>query len=1070
VTCARLRLIAVLFGTSSLGVPHGMAAQGISTATIRGAVRTEDGANVDGASVHVVNTASGFTLDTRVHRGRFLVHGLEVGGPYVIEVRHIGFVPQRSRPVSLTLGEALELEFVLQRVATQLERVQVNAQARGASLLGAGGTATIIRDSLVQQLPTLNRNFIDFVQLAPQVSTKIGFQRIGMSAAGANLRFNNYLINGAEEHFVNSNVSPAHNAGKSIPIDAVKEYQVLVAPYDVRYGNFAGALVNTVTQSGTNEFRGSTYAYWRNNRLARGALDSLRYERLQYGFSLGGPIVRDRIHFFIAPEIQSLTSPALGPYLGQPSSATSPVPVRETDVERFRTLMRAHGLTPGSGGFVEVENPLRNIFVRLDVAVPAWNSRAVAFLSDARAEDSQFSRVDTFYLSSSRQTGAAQLRLASIQLQSELPRIAGGHNELLISHLSDRSEQLPAVRQPLVRVLVPAAAGGFVPLNAGATELAQGVFRRSRATTVKDELTLSWGADHVLVLGLQAEGFRIKPGGVTGGYGVWTFSTLDDFERGVAERFELRRDFGSANALLRGGQYGVFAGDEWRAGERVSISLGIRADLLDLSGHAPYNAVVDSIFGRRTDEMPRERLHFSPRVGFTWDLFGTGRQKLRGGIGVFTGRPPLAWLRSALSSYGIGIGTLRCGSLPTDNGPPPPFQPDYLNPPTACATGPGLTTAPRGDVDLLDRNLQMARSLRASLAYERQLPWGWQATTEFLFTRYLSDFLFVNLNLQGPQAVDRFGRVLYGTIGPSGLLVKRRTDRFSEVIDLRNTSRNYSQQLSTRVERRFAQGIAASAAYSYSGMRDVQSPSRINTRGSVIWADARAVSGRHEDEKLGISLNDLPHRAVIAATWSSTRRHWPTAFSLFYVGESGSPFTYRAGGIGSLGDLNADGSNANDPIYVPLSALDTTEIRFTGRSDSVGADNSLAVQAQRQGKQQNALDAFIRQTPCLRRQRGRIMQRNSCREPWSHNTVASFRQAVPVAGRALEFELDVFNVLNLLNPRWGHYRIAVPQLLEHVGQTASGDPIFRFHAARPQWTTLRTESAFQLQLALRYRF
>jgi len=1070
-------VIAALWGDAFLGVPRGAGGQGISTVTIRGTVRAEDGSNVEGARVRVLNTATGFTFNTHAASGRFFLTGLDVGGLYVVEVRRIGFLPQRTSPLHASLGEPLDVQFVLKRSPVRLDQISVTAPETGVSR--GGGSETIIRDSLLHQLPTLNRDFLDFVQLAPQVSTKVGFQRGGMSAAGANLRFNNYLINGADEHFVNSNVSPAHNGGKSVPIDAVKEYQVLVAPYDVRYGDFAGALVNTATQAGTNELRGSAFVYWRNNRLARGgdaAPDSLRYERWVYGFSLGGPVVRDRVHFFLAPEFQRLTSPALGPYLGQPPNASPPVPVREADVARFAAIMRdKHGLAAGSGGYVEVENPLRNLFARIDGTIPQWNSRLIGFVSYTHGEASQLERFPRdFYLSSSMRTVAGQLRLTSLQFHTDVPR-AGAHNELLVSHSSDRVGQCPAVRQPLVRVDVPSTDGGTGSLVAGALEQAQGGFRRSEAIHVKDELTFPWGARHVLVLGMQAQRFRIQPAGVSGRYGAWTFSNLDSLERGIAERFELRRDSDSATTELRGGQYAAYAGDEWRAVERLSVTLGLRADLLAVKGHAPYNAAVDSLFGRRTDEMPRPRVHLSPRVGFTWDLSGTGRDRLRGGVGIFTGRPPLAWLHPALVNYGVGIGSLSCGFERLDVGPPPPFQPDYRKPPTACATGPSLTTAGRGAVNLLDRDLRMAQSLRASLAYDRRLPWDLVGTGELLVTRYVSDFMFVNLNLQPPKAMDRFARVMYATIGETGAPEPAvRSTLFSEVIDLQNTSQNYSHQLSVRLDKRVARGTAATASYTYSRTRDVQSPSRIGQSGLALWADARAVSGRHDDVVREISLNDVPHRVVAVLTYTAPWDHWSTGVSLYYVGESGSPFTYRSWGVGRKGDLNADGSNRNDPIYVPRSALDTAEIRFSGKSDAAGADTSLAGQAARERQQQIAFDSFVRRSPCLQRQRGRIMERNSCREPWSHTTIAAVRQAVPVGGRALEAELDVFNILNVLNADWGHYRTANPDILEHVGQTKgsaeTSQPIFHFNAARAGMTTLPTESAFQLQLALRYRY
>jgi hypothetical protein len=1076
-TCHSVTLISALAAVTILPVASSLLAQGTTTVAIRGTVRTSAGAVADGSRVVVLNTSTGFVVESEVRHGRFLVQGLEAGGPYAVIVDGLGFLPERREPVFLTLGEPLDLAFVLRPAPVPVDTLRAVA-AVFPRANAHGGPATTVPDSLVHRLPTLNRSFYDFVVLAPQVSTKIGFQRNGVSGAGANLRFNSFLINGAQERVVNGSVSAASNVGKSLPIDAVKEYQVLVAPYDARYGDFAGALINTVTKSGTNELEGSAFVYWRNDRLSRGGelAPSQPYERLQYGFSLGGPIVKDRVHFFVAPEFQRLTSPAPGPFVGQSAAATPPLPVSEADLARLEGIVGGYGLTPGSAGHVEIATPLRNLFARLDVALPGWSSRILGFVSYAGSEDEAFSRSapDTFALSSTRVTGAGGSRLTAIQLHTDLGRDGGGHNELLVSHSSDWMDFLPDARQPLLKVLVPGTSGDLVTVTTGAAERAQGRFGRAWSIRVKDELNHSWGPDHLLVLGAEVERFRSERGGVVGGYGTWTFSSLDSLAQGIAERFEIRRDFGSASVPLSGGQYAAYLGDEWRAGERLSVTMGIRADLLDIDGHAPYNALVDSIFGRRTDEMPGRRMHLSPRVGFTWDAFGTGRDQLRGGIGVFTGRPPLAWLHPALFNYGVGIGVLRCGSRPADAGLPPPFVPDYRTAPLACATGPALETAPLGDVDLLDRNLRLARSLRASLAWDRRLPWGLIATSEALVSRNLSDFLFVNLNLEGPQGVDRFGRVLYGTTSPGGLASPALRSDFSGVIDLRNTSRNYTYQLSTRVERRFAQGMAASVSYTFSRVRDVQSPSRVNMPGTALWADARAVSGHHDDPSQGISLNDLPHRLVAALTYTAPWPRWSTDFSFYYVGESGSPFTYLAGGAGGRGDLNADGSNANDPIYVPSDAFDPDEIVFSGRSDAAGSDNSPAAQADRVLAQQAAFEGFIERTPCLRRQRGGFVERNSCREPWSHTTIASIRQTIPLGARAVELELDVFNVLNLLNGDWGRYRVAAPRLLEHVGQTPAppeaAQPIFRFDTSRSDWTTLQTESAFQLQLAVRYRY
>ena len=1049
-------LVAVLTLTAAPGRGR---AQGVSSAAIGGAVTAADGRSVDGARVRAVNTATGFTTD----------YG-EPGGPYILAVEHPQYLPYLSAPASIVLGELQTHDVHLESTVLALDSLRVTAPSGAAA--GAAGGVTTVGETLLHALPTLDRRFQDFVVLAPQVSTKVGFGRTGVSAAGANLRFNSFLVNGADERMVNGSVSAGASIGRSVPIDVVKEYQVLVAPYDVRYGDFAGALINTVTHTGTNVLRGSLFTYWRNDRFARAAATTggSSYDRLQYGATLSGPLVRNRLHFIVAADLQQMTEPAPGPYADRPES----LPVAPSDLERLDAILRSrYGLVGGSAARVLNRTPLHNIFARVDGTLPAWRTRATAFFTVANTAETEFTRrasPDTFALSSYQFAAEQAIRMAALQVHTNLPR---AHNEFMVSMIVDRQERVPAVRQPLVRVLLTGLAGGQTIVPTGAASLAHGTFGRARSVRVRDELTIPWRSQHVLALGAQLERFDIRRGGVQGGYGVWTFVGLDALEDGAAYRYELRTDFGTGSTPLGGWQYAAWLGEEWRAADRLTFTFGVRADQLNIEGRAPYNPAVDSIFGRRTDAMPRPRMHLSPRIGFAWDL-ASERDRLRGGAGVFTGRPPLAWLVPVRANNGAGTGDLRCGFQHGDRGHPPAFVTDYRTPPTQCETGLPLSAPANGDVDLAARDLRMARSLRASLAWERQLHQSVTTTLEVVGTRYLSDFMFVNLNLPPPRSPDRFGRVTYGTFNVLGETDSVRVSPFAQVIELRNTSRNHSLQVSARIERQTAHGVGGALSWTYSRVRDVQSPSRTNLRGIAMWADARAVSGRHDDHATGISLNNIPHRAVAAFTYRAKRTRWATQLAVYWIGESGGPFTYTAG-IGGRGDLNADGSNANDPIYVPRSAADPAEILFQPFTRTVrNTDGTSSIDTIGTAQQAAEFDRFVDRSPCLRRQRGRILERNSCREPWSHTTMMSVRQAIPAPRGTLEAELDVFNVLNLLNGAWGQYRTAVPGLLEHVahipGPPETAQPIFRFDSARPTWQTLPTESAFQLQLALRYRF
>jgi hypothetical protein len=245
------------------------------------------------------------------------------------------------------------------------------------------------------------------------------------------------------------------------------------------------------------------------------------------------------------------------------------------------------------------------------------------------------------------------------------------------------------------------------------------------------------------------------------------------------------------------------------------------------------------------------------------------------------------------------------------------------------------------------------------------------------------------------------------------------------------------------------------AAYTYSRSRDVQSLTNVSAVAPFdIWASGRPLSTKHDDLSTGVSSFEIPHRVILGATYAAPWRRWKTDISLYYIGESGTPFTYNDSSA-DLGDLNADGTSANDPIYVPRDATNPTEILLDSAAEGP------------------ALEQFIRNTSCLRRQRGTIVARNSCRGPWVHTSNASLRQSLQqIGGHDVSVQLEVFNFLNLLNPSWGLFRVPNERILQHVRQTAgpSPQPVFYFNAATAGTSTQNLESGYQLQLSLRYSF
>ena len=343
-----------------------VAAQGITTAAIRGAVRAENGADVDGTPVRVVNLATGYRSETKVRDGSFLIQGLETGGPYTVEVQRIGFAPQADTIPYLSLGNRPKIDFVLVAVAARLDRVIVKADNVDAPSAPGRGVGTSISDSTLRRLPTLNGDMYDFLRTVPQVGT-----RFGLSGGGAAFRFNQYFIDGLSDRVLQTSGNGAGavtltSSNRTISLEAVKEYQVLLSPFDPRYGDFTSLLVNAVTKRGTNDLHGSVYANLRNAQLARSG--SFSYEREVFGFSLGGPIVHNRIHFFIAPEIQRASQPARGPWVGQGSDAPFPVPVSPDTVARFASLLRDRGSTRAT----VVASSYR---IRISLCSDGWTSR-----------------------------------------------------------------------------------------------------------------------------------------------------------------------------------------------------------------------------------------------------------------------------------------------------------------------------------------------------------------------------------------------------------------------------------------------------------------------------------------------------------------------------------------------------------------------------------------------------------------------------------------------------------------------------------------------------------------------
>ena len=1034
-------------------------AQGVTTGAISGTVTTEQGQPVEGAQVQVTNVATGFSLNVLTNvGGRYHVPGLEVGTNYRVSARRIGFRPLVKNDVAVSLSEVRRVDFVLEQQAATLGEITVTAAQDEVIAPNRHGSQTLVSDSALRRLPTLNRNFTDFVALTPQVSTTL--QNGGLSGGGTNNRYNNVQIDGTIESDLfglGSTGQPGGQAqGKSIGIESVKEYQVLLSPYDVRQGNFAGILINAVTKSGTNEFHGTAFGVTRNQSFVRDQPYINDFNQTQYGFSIGGPIVRDRAFFFVSPEFQTRTTPATGPYVG-----LTGVTLPQSEVDRFNTLLGGYGVAGGGAGLVSNTNPLANVFGRVDVNLP-YNTQLVARLNYARSQDDNFFRTDPeFRLTGNGYKFKSTKYAPAVQLRTLLPN--GAYNELLMGLTRIRDKRDPNVRGPQVTVDV-----GTYNLVAGSERFSQGNELDQDIFEITENYTHPFGA-HRITVGTQNQWYKVRNLFTQASFGVWRFDSMDSLQTGLPDQYIIGVPLsGDGSVRFKAANYSVYAQDEWTVNPRLNLSIGVRADIPTFIDKPPANANVFSNYGIRTEDIPSGNITWSPRVGFNWDASGDARNQVRGGIGLFSGRPAYVWLSNSFQNSGsIGVGVLTCEGFTAGVNEVPNFtSANAANPPQTCADG---TPASAGaEIDVADPDLKFPQNMRATLAYDRRVGKRWVATLEGLYTKAVNGLFYRNIALAGvadpstvPTNANEGGRWIYGTITGTTTSPTVRPGGRTQIFEVSNQSGDYSYNITAGLSHRYVTNYEGSIFYTYSRAFDVQSFT--SSTAFSQYRFGRFWGFDQNSKEATRSTFEQRHRIVGRGTYSFPSL---TDVSVIYFGEAGTPYGYVVNG-----DPNGDGITLNDPIYVPRNANDPNEITFI--------NNTIGGVTYTPAQQAAALESLIASTPCLNERRGQLLDRNPCTNPWINTLNVSVRQSF----RTLRFQnvtlqLDVFNFLNLLNEKWGEQPSAgfgsSISLLSMSGVTGgtlvTGRPQYRFDPNYQKFLTNNIGSNYQIQMQARYSF
>ncbi len=855
----------------AMAVPSVLAAQGVTTGAIAGTVTSDQHVGVEGAQIQVVNRTTGFTSRVTARAdGRYTVPGLEVGSSYSVTVRRIGFQPQTRENVVVVLSQVTRVDFELVAQATQLQAVNVVAAQDPVMSSSHTGVTTTISDSALRRLPTLNGNFTDFVALTPQVST-VG---PGLSGGGTNNRFNNIQIDGSTEadlFGLGSTGQPGGQAnGKSIGLGAVKEYQVLLSPFDVRQGFFSGLLVNAVTKSGTNDWHGSFYGTTRNQGYTRSQPYITNYNQSQGGFNLGGPIIKDRALFFVDAEWQARSSPASGPYVG--SSLPGP---NQATVDEVNQALSAYGMPTGSGALVNNGNPLANVFARFDINLPG-NTQLVIRDNYGRAVQDIFSRsASSFSLDNNGYHFASKKNAAVAQLRTLFDN--GGFNELFLNYETIRDRRNPGTLAPQVTVYD----NGYGVID-GAERYSQGNQLDQDLIELTDNYTLPVGASHRITFGATGQWYKVRNLFTQASYGVWTFGTLDSLNQGIARQYIVGVPLSGDGAVrFRAGNYAAYVQDEWTVSNRLSVTYGLRLDDPVFFSKPPFNQSVSTEFGRNTQDVPSGNVQWSPRVGFNWDVTGDQRNQLRGGVGLFTGRPAYVWLSNAFQNSGsVGVGVLTCNGAAA-----PAFSAAAVaTPPQACSNG--LTAAAGGEIDLLKKNLNFPQNARLTLGYDRELRDNWIGTLEAMYTLGINNPMYQNIALAGPQGTDPHGRVLYG-LTPFNPVLKH-ADR-NTVLDVRTSRRTTRYNLTAGLQRRFYNSFEGSLFYTYSH-GDGRAGAHVEHRVLAVPLRPRLGRGPVRVTAATRSLFEQKHHIVAQGTYSFPTR---TDLSLTYLGGSGQPIRFR---------------------------------------------------------------------------------------------------------------------------------------------------------------------------------
>jgi len=1088
-TVCPLLAMLVLVGTTALP------AQGVTTGSISATVSDGTGNPIPGARVLAVHGPSGTTYAaTSRADGRVSLPGMRVGGPYSVTASVIGYQSETRDNVYLTLGVANNLAFVLRAVAVELAAIEVAGQRDAIFSSNRTGAATSVgREALA--LPTISGRIEDFARLTPQYSGT-GF---GFSFAGQDNRLNNITVDGS--YFNNSfglAGQPGDRTGVApISLEAIEQVQVNIAPYDVRQGNFVGAGVNTVTRSGTNEFSGSAYYAFRNESMVGDSIGALGFDPGLFkfhksGVTLGGPIIRNKLFFFGSYESDGLTNPGttFRANVGGEPVGGNITRVLADSLDALSTYLATNfGYDAGPYQGYQHETPATRFLARLDFNLSDRNKLSLRYNLLNSNTDVLLSNSSSlgFGTRRSNTTGLNYQNSNYIILENirsvvgEWNSIVGANksNNLIIGYTHhDESRDSRGTFFPFVDILETGSVWtsfGFEPFTPN-NELRYSSFQ------LQDNFTI-YGAKHDLTFGVSAERYESENVFFPGSQSAYVYNSLAEFYTDANDylanptrttspvtlrTFQVRWSNipGQVKPIqpLEVFYTGVYGQDDWQATSNLKVVAGVRLDLPFFGNTGFANAQVDGLSFRdeagntvqySTSQLPGKNLLISPRVGFNWDVRGDRSTQVRGGSGIFTGRPAYVWVSNQIGENGVltGFEQLTNTTLRPFHPDPDHYKPASVNGSPATSYGLAFT----------DPNFKFPQLWRSNIAVDHKLPFGVAGTLELLYNRDVNGISYINANLAAPSAF-----FTGADTRPRWTAGNRINANITSAIVLKNQNEGDSYNIAASLERQFRGGFFAKVAYSYGRSRGTVDP------GSIAFGswNNNQHAGNPNTPGLGFSNTNPGHRVFAAISYRREYfRFGATTLSLFWEGRTDGNASYTFSG-----DLNGDGGTSNDLIYIPR---DASEMNF--QQYNVGADTFTVAE------QVAAWDAYIEQDEYLRPNRGKYTSRGGVWLPMVYRADFSIAQEVftDVGGKRnkLQVRLDILNFGNLLNKNWGGGQrlvntqpLIVPTAAQGGPADAQGRAQYRLRAIAGQLMSKTFErtaflnDVYRLQLSLRYTF